>query len=59
MSTIEIIITTLDTPVQEEFERKTQDENYSLGVEWTMIGLYALKQRACVVALGITYEQSW
>jgi len=30
VSTIEIIRTTFDTPVQEEFERETQDNDHSL-----------------------------
>jgi len=39
VSTIEIIMITLSTPIQEEFERKTQDDDHGLEVEWTMIGL--------------------
>jgi len=48
VSTIEIIRTTFDTPVQEEFERETQDNDHSLEVEWTTIGLYSLQQRTCL-----------
>ena len=61
VSTIEIITTTLHTPIYEQFERKTQDKDHGLEVEWTMNGLYSLQQRAClaVVVQGITYEQSW
>jgi len=57
ISTIEIT-TTINTPVQKEFERKTQDENHGSEVEWTIIGLYSLRQRTRVGILGITYEQS-
>ena len=60
MSTIEIITTTLNTPVQKAFERKTQDEMHKFEVGWAMTGLYSLLKGACLgVVMEITYEQSW